>query len=107
MTELIQQQGNRLLVRGDMTVETVGTLLEAGLSVSIGDAAEVEVDLAQVTDVDSSAVSLLFHWLREAQARQVKLQYSNLPAALISLATLYGVLDMLPHNAPAAASSSH
>jgi phospholipid transport system transporter-binding protein len=107
LTELIQQQGNRLLVRGDMTVETVGTLLEAGLSVSIGDAAEVEVDLAQVTDVDSSAVSLLFHWLREAQARQVKLQYSNLPAALISLATLYGVLDMLPHNAPAAASSSH
>lgn len=107
MTALIQQQGNRLLVRGDMTVETVGALLAEGLPAEIGKAGDVEVDLAQVTDVDSSAVSLLFQWLREAQSRQVKLCYSNLPAPLISLATLYGVLEMLPQSAAISASASH
>lgn len=96
MTALIKQQGNRLTVHGDMTVETVGALLTEGLP---GITGEVEVDLAQVTDVDSSAISLLFQWLREAQGRQMVLQYSNLPASLVSLATLYGVLEMLPQSA--------
>lgn len=105
MTALIQQQGNRLLVRGDMTVETVGALLAEGLPADVGKTGDVEVDLAQVTDVDSSAVSLLFQWLREAQARHIRLCYSHLPEPLVSLATLYGVLEMLPQSAPVAGSS--
>jgi phospholipid transport system transporter-binding protein len=96
----IEQQGNRLLVHGDMTVETVGALMAEGLPEMAG---EIELDLSQVSDVDSSAVSLLFQWLREAQSRQVSLRYSNLPATLVSLATLYGVLEMLPQ----AAAHSH
>lgn len=92
----IQQQGNRLLVQGDMTVETVGALMAEGLPEITG---EIEFDLSQVSDVDSSAVSLMFQWLREAQSRNVRLRYSNLPATLVSLATLYGVLEMLPQAA--------
>lgn len=90
---LIEQQGNRLLVRGAMTVDTVSELLAEGLALLSG---TVEVDLAAVDDVDSSAISLLFEWLRQAKAYNAVVTYSNLPPTLISLATLYGVLDLIP-----------
>lgn len=96
-TPKVEQQGNRLIVHGDMTVETVGALLGDGLPDLTG---AVEVDLGQVAEVDSSAVSLLFQWLREAQSRKISLSYTHLPAPLVSLATLYGVLEMLPQSAP-------
>lgn len=89
----IQQQGNRLMVQGDLTVETVGALLSTGLPELSG---EVEISLEQVSDVDSSAISLLLQWLREAKIRNISINYCHLPAPLVSLAALYGVIDMLP-----------
>ena len=68
----------------------------------------LSIDFADVTDIDSSAVSLLLHWRREALRLDKALRYGNLPANLVSLAELYGV-DGLIHcpfqkqkNAPAA-----
>jgi phospholipid transport system transporter-binding protein len=45
--------------------------------------------------VDSSAVSLVLEWLREAQRNQRKLRFTHLPDNLKSLATLYSVLDLI------------
>lgn len=59
-----------------------------------------EVDLAEAIEVDSAALSLLLEWLRQAQARGTSLVFSNLPANLISLATLYGILDFIPQRKP-------
>lgn len=95
---LIEQQGRRLIVRGAMTVDTVSALLAEGLALLAG---EMEVDLGEVGEVDSSAISLLFEWLRQAKAHNAAIAYINLPPTLISLATLYGVLDLIPQ--PAAA----
>ena len=55
-----------------------------------------DIDLAQVTDVDTATISLLFEWLRTAHAHKSKLTFSNFPENLVSLATLYGVLELLP-----------
>ena len=53
------------------------------------------VDLAGVTEVDSSAVSLLLEWRR--QVKGAALRFANLPPALKSLADLYGVaFDLIP-----------
>jgi phospholipid transport system transporter-binding protein len=41
-------------------------------------------------------VALLLAWQREAQARGARLTLSGLPAALRSLATLYGVDELIP-----------
>ena len=53
------------------------------------------IDLAHVTDIDSSAVALLLHWRREAARLGKALRYVHLPKNLASLATLYGVDEMI------------
>lgn len=58
----------------------------------------VEVDLAGVTEVDTVTLSLLFEWLRQAHQRNCGITYANLPENLVSLATLYGVLELIPQS---------
>lgn len=96
MPQLVKD-GNRIRVSGNMTVETVNALLaeSAGL---FGTATDLEMDLAGVSEVDSTAVSLLFAWLRQAHACNASLVFVNLPANLASLATLYGVLELIPQH---------
>lgn len=51
-------------------------------------------DLSRVTQVDSSALSLLLSWQRKAQANSRTLSYRNIPDSLHSLTRLYGVSDL-------------
>ena len=71
-------------------VELLGAGIEA---IRAGDA---NFDLSAVRQVDSSAVALLLAWQREAQACGARLTLSGLPAALKSLAVLYGVDELIP-----------
>lgn len=57
--------------------------------------ADVIVDLSGVTEVDSSAVSLLLEWRRAAQSAARRVEFVNIPSNLKSLADLYGVADLL------------
>lgn len=91
---LIEAQGNTLCVSGAMTLENVNTLLaESQAAFASG---KLEVDLSGVAEVDSTAVSLLFEWLRQAHSRNTSLVFINLPPNLVNMATLYGVLDIIP-----------
>lgn len=93
----IERNGRRLAVSGAMTMQNVNALLAEGRPLfSDG---PLEMDLAAVSEVDSAAVSLLFEWLRQAREHNVSLLFVNLPANLSSLATLYGVLDLIPQPA--------
>ena len=56
----------------------------------------VTVDLGGVTEVDSTAVSLLLQWLRDGAARGRRLTFRNLSPNIHSLAVLYGVADLIP-----------
>ena len=58
-------------------------------------AGQPEIDLSQLTAVDSSAVATLLAWKRAAAARNAPLTLTNLPASLQSLAGLYGVAELL------------
>ena len=91
---MIDRDGGRMQVTSHLTIETVTSLFKNGLQTS-GETPLV-VDLAQVETVDSAAVSLLLAWLREAQRGSVKLCFAHVPENLLSLARLYGVVDMLP-----------
>lgn len=93
MVDITQKEG-KWLVSGNLLLDDVEQLLARNLMVDGSQA--LEVDLAGVAEVDSVALSLLFEWVRQARANRRKLGYSNLPANLVSLATLYGVLDFLP-----------
>ncbi|HEY8354083.1 MAG TPA: STAS domain-containing protein [Methylophilaceae bacterium] len=87
---------------GNLLLDDVEQLLAQNLSPN--GSAVLEIDLAGVGEVDSVAVSLLFEWVRQAHTRRCKVVYRNLPSSLVSLASLYGVLDFLPQTAEAAAS---
>jgi phospholipid transport system transporter-binding protein len=91
---VIEGEAGHFRVRGPVTMDNVEAVLQQG-SARFGTGA-VTVDLAGVTEVDSSAVSLLLQWVREAQAAGRSLHYVNLNASIRSLAVLYGVIDLLP-----------
>jgi len=91
---VIEGEGALLRVHGPITMDSVEAVLEQG-NARFG-TGEVTVDLAGVTEVDSSAVSLLLQWVREAQANGRQLRYVNLNSNVKSLAVLYGVIDLLP-----------
>jgi phospholipid transport system transporter-binding protein len=92
----IETQGNTLRISGAMTLENVNALLNETSSAFTSD--NMQVDLSSVSEVDSTAVSLLFEWLRQARARNTSLVFVNVPPNLVSIATLYGVLDLIPQH---------
>jgi len=91
---MIQREGERLLVRGAVTLENATRWREAGLQAIDRDG--VVIDLSGVEEADSSALSLLLEWQRAAKARGFRVRYTGLPANLRSLAQVYGVLELLP-----------
>lgn len=84
---------DRCAVQGPVTANNVVSLLAQGAQQFTGP--RVTVDLSGVTEVDSSALSLLLEWRREAARSRREIHYRNLPASLKSLAELYGVTELL------------
>jgi phospholipid transport system transporter-binding protein len=78
-----------------LTVNNAKTAYEAGLRAI--EEGQSEIDLAQLTAVDSAAVATLLAWRRAATSRGAALTYRNMPANLRSLADLYGVTELLHH----------
>lgn len=90
----IEVQGKTLRVSGDMTLDNVDALLAESRNAFTSE--NLEIDLSGVTEVDSTGVSLLFEWLRQAHSRNASLVFVNVPPNLVNMATLYGVLDIIP-----------
>lgn len=90
---MIHRDGDILRVDGALTIETVPGLVDA-VSDHLAQGAG-QIDFSGVTDVDSAAVALTIEWLRQAAARSMPLELTNLPVVLRNLANLYGVADLL------------
>ena len=87
------REGDRLLLQGPVTFSQTPALLTAGLDY-FRQGVRV-IDFKQVTEVDSSTVSLLLAWRRHAKEHDLTLHIVNLPRNLLSLAELYGLADLL------------
>ncbi len=81
-------------VIGPMVITTAAALKTAGES-ALSAGASV-IDLSGVTDADSAAVAVLLAWTRGAQERRQTLAIVESPESIRSLATLYGVAELLP-----------
>jgi len=101
--EGIERVGDALYIRGPITIANVEALLQQGSPLL---QSGTIVDLSQVTDVDSSAVSLLLQWTRQAEGRGERLRIRNVHPNIRSLSVLYGVNDLLPIEQPTKASAS-
>jgi phospholipid transport system transporter-binding protein len=90
----MQVDGNRLRLAGAVTFATVAPLVEEGYAhirtgVSL-------IDFQATTQVDSSAIALALAWLRAARESQIEVAFANLPPAMLNLARLYAVTDLIP-----------
>ena len=91
---MIRREGERMIVSGALTLATVAAALAEG-DVAIREGVRT-VDLAEVGELDSSALALLLAWLREAKRQNRALAIANLPQGLTTIARLYGVAELLP-----------
>ena len=94
---MIAREGDRLLLRGPVTIGTVSAHL-AQLRALLGPGVAA-LDFAGVTEVDSAAVALALECLREARRRNLTLSLANLPEAMQHLAELYAVSELLQADA--------
>jgi phospholipid transport system transporter-binding protein len=95
---MIVRDGDCFRVQGPVTMANVEALIEEGRAAFTDGA--VKVDLGGVTEVDSTAVSLLLQWLRDGAAHGRRLTFRNLSNNIHSLAVLYGVADLIPVDNP-------
>ena len=95
MAQIIQQ-GQRWLISGEVIFNNASHLLETSLS--FDHTGPIVIDLKQVTNVDTSAVSLMLEWTRRAIAANTHVSFVGLSPNLVSLANLYGVTDFIERN---------
>ena len=82
-------------ITGAMTMGEVEALLIE--SEALPQNALQSIDLAQVTDVDTAAISLMLEWIRRASAREAEVVFKNIPESLLSLIHLYEVSTLITH----------
>ena len=91
---MILRDGNRIIVQGPINIANVVEIIEQGAN--LFDRTDLIIDFKQVTEVDSSAVSMLLEWQREALKNNQKLFFSNISENLKNLTQLYGVSELVP-----------
>ena len=91
---VVLSEGEGLRIGGSITIHNVVAVVEQGAAL-FGRGGEI-IDLSQVEDVDSSAVSMLLEWQREAGRRKRRLIFVNMPEKLKNLVQLYDLLELIP-----------
>ena len=90
---MITREGDRLRLEGAVTIGTVAAILTQVRALLLPGVAVL--DFKGVTEVDSAAVALALECMREARQRSLGLSLANLPAAMLHLAELYAVTELL------------
>jgi phospholipid transport system transporter-binding protein len=86
-------EGARWTCAGELTSANAGTVLAAAAALALP--AGGDVDLSAVEGIDSAAVAVLLALKRRAADEDKPLRFVGVPAALASLAELYGVEEIL------------
>jgi phospholipid transport system transporter-binding protein len=93
MAEVVSHEDGKLSVEGAVLIDNVVAVVTRG--VALFNREDLIIDLAQVDEVDSSAVSMLLEWRREASRRNCHLSFINMPRKLQNLAQLYGIGELI------------
>jgi len=90
VSQIIVEDANTWRVSGELNFATVGALsTEFTQHVT----PPKVVDLCDVTRTDSAGLALLIEWLK--QSKEAPITFRNIPAQMLSLATVSGVQDIL------------
>jgi len=83
----------KLLVRGSLKRQALARLESVVLPDVAGP--QVEVNLGQVTDIDTAGLALLLGWHGDGQARGVQLRYTHAPRAMAAMMKAYDLAGLL------------
>ncbi|MBC3806717.1 STAS domain-containing protein [Undibacterium seohonense] len=75
----------------ELSLRNAVTVSQAGLQAI--HAGSDQIDMSTLQTIDSSAVAVMLAWQRQAQSLNRSLQFTGVPASLISLISLYGLND--------------
>lgn len=93
---MLERAGASLKVTAPMLYAGAVSLLAAGRAALSPEISRIDLAAIGDSDADSSALAVLFAWVRDARAQGRDLRIVNPPAGLLSLANLYGVDEFLP-----------
>lgn len=94
LVPMIVREGNTVRVQGAVTIDHAVMLTKSGIA--LFDDQPLTIDLQQVTEVDSTIVSMLLEWQRATGKNNPALQFINMPENLKSLIQLYGIAELIP-----------
>jgi len=82
-------------IRGELTLATAKAVLSESTDL-FGNAAKLDIDLANVTRADSAALALLMSWMRQAREGNKPIQFQHIPAQMLAIAKASGLDEILP-----------
>jgi len=91
---MITFENQKIVIQGHATIDNVTALTRQGLPLLSGGACTV--DLSQLTEVDSTVISMFLEWLRAAQQMSCTLCFINMPSSVAGLIQLYGMTELIP-----------
>lgn len=91
VSKTVRRNGDKISVEGSITIDNVVAMTQHGIT--LFEENSMVIDLASVAEVDSSIVSMLLEWLREAKRRKIQMRFINIPESVKSLMQLYGVSE--------------
>lgn len=94
---MIRVEADRIEVSGPMLMADASRMLAEG-EMAMASLSLACFDLTAVTEMDSSALAVIFGWMRAAQASAKSVRLVNPPQNLLNLAEVYGVADLLPQH---------
>jgi len=86
--------GGRFRVSGVLDATTVGDVLKQSKD-RFSNLDRLAIDLAGVSDSDSSGLALLLEWLRLAKESKREISFVNVPGQISALARISEVEDLL------------
>lgn len=89
----IEIQADKIYIKGDLTFNTIEKVLKESLT--FFPKGNWHVDLSQVDQVDSAALSLFCEWKRWATQKQITLTFSAVHSKLKNLMDMCGIKDLL------------
>ena len=84
----------RFALNADLTFETVTAMLAESKRL-FADHEHVDVDMSGVRQADSAGLALLLEWLSWAQGAGRRIEYRNIPAAIVAVARISEVEALL------------
>ncbi|CAM4448276.1 MAG: hypothetical protein LEGION0398_MBIBDBAK_00700 [Legionellaceae bacterium] len=88
---------NHFKIHGEMTLHSVTPLLAQSVSF-FNNTNKIIFDLNFVKKTDNAGLALLIEWLRLGRKKNVMIEFLNLPAQLVSLATVCELLTLFTQN---------